>query len=195
MVDFYISAIEPYPQTYQMTFYSYLKEQGLLHKLDSPEELPTLRKKYRASYKKMYAKEYAKKRVHRVVIFSQEEYKRLKTACKNHRKPFSTFVRESALAYTFNGYILPNPSETKAVLLALKRYGVNLNQISHLCNYRSKVLSKDVERVQSNFGSLSKDIKRIYTQPIKIEDFVRDVLSKNPQYAPKIQKVLNDLKQ
>ncbi len=177
-----------------MNFYQFLRERGLLHMLEFPEELPLLRKEYRAYYKKMYAKQYAKKRVHRVIIFTPEEYARLLVASKNHGKPFSTFVRESALAYTSNGYILPDPAETKAVLVALKRYGTNLNQISHLCNSIQNVRSKEIIKVQDNFNMLAKDIKRIYTQPIQIENFVRDVVKKNPGYAPKIYHILDTLK-
>ncbi len=177
-----------------MNFYQFLQERNLLHMLEFPSELPKLREEYRAYYKKMYAKEYVKKRVHRVVIFTPEEYARLLAASRNHNKPFSTFVRESALAYTSNGYILPDQSETKAVLIALKRYGVNLNQISHLCNSIQSVRSKEIIKVQNNFNALAKDIQRIYTQPVQIEDFVRDVVKKNPDYAPKIYHVLNSLK-
>lgn len=178
-----------------MNFYQFLNERNLLHMLEFPEELPRLREEYRVYYKKMYAKEYAKKRVHRIIIFTPEEYARLKVASDNHGKPFSRFVRESALAYTSNGYILPDPTETKAVLVALKRYGVNLNQISHLCNSIQSVRSTEIIKVQNNFNRLAKDIKRIYTKPIQIEDFVLDVVQKNPNYVPKIYHVLENIKQ
>ena len=178
-----------------MNFYQFLNERNLLHMLEFPKELPRLREEFRIYYKKMYAKKYATKRVPRIVIFSPEEYALLKVASSNHQKPFSTFVRESAIAYTSNGYILPDSSETKAVLIALKRYGVNLNQISHLCNSTQSVRSTEIIKVQNNFNRLAKDIKRIYTKPIQIEDFVRDVVQKNPNYAPKIYHVLENIKQ
>lgn len=44
--------------------------------------------------KKVYNKEYRKHRVHRVIIFSKEEYEHLTTLAEKHRKPFSTLVRE-----------------------------------------------------------------------------------------------------
>lgn len=178
-----------------MNFYQFLKERELLHMLEFPEELPRLQEAYRVHYKKMYAKEYAKKRVHRIIIFSPEEYARLLVASRNHGKPFSTFVRESALAYTSNGYILPDPAETKAVLVALKKYGTNLNQISHLCNSVQQVPNKEIIRVRDNFNSLACDIKRIYTQPIQIEDFIESVVRKNPDYSTKIYRVLESLNQ
>lgn len=176
-----------------MNFYQYLNKNGLLHVLDGPSEnIDEIRKVYRKEYKKEYRRRYQKNRIHRVIIFSPEEFALLKKASKNHKKPFSTFVRESALAYVSNGYIIPDPSETRLVLVALKKYGVNLNQISHLCNSRKTVRSTEITNVQNNFKGLEKNIKSIYTKPIKIEDFIRDVIKKNPAYAHRIQAVLNN---
>ena len=179
-----------------MNFYQYLNKRGLLHILDeSPEKIDKLRKVYRKEYIKEYRKLYQKKRVHRVVIFSHEEFALLTKASKNHKLPFSTLVRESALKYLSNGYIVPDKAQTKKVLVALKRYGVLLNQIAYIVNATKSVSPYHIKKVQSNFQILETEVKRLFTEPILIEDFVREVIAKEPLYAEKIQSVLNELKQ
>ena len=175
-----------------MNFYQYLNKKGLLHLLDEPpEKIDELRKAYRKEYKKEYRKLYQKKRVHRVLIFSHEEFALLKRACKNHKLPFSTFVRESALKYLSNGFIVPDKAQTKHVLVALKRYGVLLNQIAYIVNAKKTVNPAHIEKVQKNFQALETDVKKIFTEPVLIEDFIREVIVKEPLYVDKIQSILN----
>ena len=83
---------------------------------------------------KNYQHEYRKRKVHRVIIFSQAQYKFLFELAKKQDKPFGTFVRELALAQGKNEYVLPSDEATRLVKILLIKYGTNLNQLAHIAN-------------------------------------------------------------
>jgi len=146
-----------------------------------------------ASEKSAYNKEYRKHRVHRVIIFSKEEYEYLITLAEKHRKPFSTLVRELALAQSKNQYLLPMDEQTHEVKIQLIRIGTNLNQISKIANSKNEISLDIIKKIQTEFSKLQKAIIAIYDKPLRISDLVRNTLIKTPNYADEIKAVLNQL--
>lgn len=177
-----------------MNFYQYLNNKGLLHLLDGPDEkLDEVKRIYQKENRKEYKKRYQKQRVHRSIIFTDEEYELLLKASKNHKMGFSTFVREASLKYLTNGYIVPGKEQTHKVLVALKRQGTLVNQIAHQVNASKRVNPSQIQAVREIFNAQEAELNQIFTSPILIEDFVREVISKEPKYIEKIQSVLNSL--
>ena len=175
-----------------MKFYKYLEEKDLLQILDgSPEEIDEMRKKFQIENRKQYLKEYHKERVHRIIIFSKEEYALLKKGSKNHKLPFATYVRRSALKYQSRGFIIPDEKETKKILVLLKRYGVLLNQIAYVVNSQKYVNKETFIRVKENFDSLEKELRDIIEEPIIIEDFISNLINNDPSYIDRIKTIIN----
>jgi hypothetical protein len=143
--------------------------------------------------KNEYQKEYRKHKVHRVVIFSQEQYQLLKKLSLQQQKPFTTMVRELALQQATNQFVLPLDEQTNEVKILLIRYGTNLNQISHVCNSTHKVTTEIIEEVQTNFLEMKKGIVKIYDEPIQVKELVRRTLIKKPEYAKEIKFILTEL--
>ena len=141
----------------------------------------------------MYNKEYRKHRVHRVIIFSKEEYEHLSALAEKHRKPFSTLVRELALAQSNNEYLLPLEEQTQEVKVLLIRIGTNINQIAHICNATKKISLDIIKKLQAEFSELQRAMIAIYDKPMRISDLVRNTLIKTPNYAEEIKAVLNQL--
>lgn len=178
-----------------MNFYQYLNKNGLLHILEEPaDRIDEIRRIYRTEYRKEYKKKYQKKRIHRVVIFTHEEYELIKQASENHKLGFSTFVRESAIKYLSNGYVVPDKEQVKSILVAFKKYGTLLNQIAFLVNSKKAVDLNQISAVQDNFHDLEKEIRQIFKEPITIEDIVLNIISIEPKYIDKIQLILNSYK-
>ena len=179
-----------------MNFYQYLNKNGLLHILaGTDDKIDEIRRIYRKEYKKEYKKKYQQERIHRVVIFTHEEYELLKRASDNYKLGFSTFVRESAIKYLSRGYIIPDKEQTKSVLVAFKRYGTLLNQIAHIVNSTKKADLHHIKMIQDNFSDLEKELKQIFTEPVPVDDLLKRVITKEPQYIDKIQSILNSHKQ
>ena len=179
-----------------MKFYKYLAEKDLLQILDgSPEEIDEVRKKFQNENRKQYLKEYRKERIHRIIIFSKEEFALLKKGRKNHKLPFATYVRKCALNYQSRGFIIPDEEETKKILVLLKRYGVLLNQIAYIVNSQKYVNKEILIRVKENFDSLENELRGVIEEPIIIEDFILNLINKDPAYINKIQTVINTHKQ
>ena len=143
--------------------------------------------------KKDYGKEYRKRKVHRVIIFSQEQYHLLLKLAQKQQKPFSTMVRELAIAQASNNYVLPLDSQTHEVKILLIKYGSNLNQIAHISNSKLEVSSESIAKIQVEFKALQKAITAIYDKPIRVNDLVRNTLIKTPSYASEIKAVLTQL--
>lgn len=178
-----------------MKFYEYLAEQGLLHILEGPpKRIDEMRAIFKKENRKRYVKEYRKKRIHRVIIFSQEEYDLLVQASKNHDLPFATFVRESALKYISRGFIVPDKDELKNIQVLLRRYGVLLNQAQFVINSQKYASPEQIRSIRKNFFDLEKEIRGIIESPIIIEDFIADLLKQDPSYRPKIQTILDSNK-
>lgn len=178
-----------------MKFYEYLAEKGLLHILQGPpERIDEVRSIFRKENRKQYLKEYQKKRVHRVIIFSKEEFALLKQASKNHALPFATFIRESALKYVSRGFIVPDKDELKKILVLLKKYGVLLNQITYVVNSQKFASPESLKNVLENFDALENEIRGIIESPMIIEDFIADLIEKEPSYHSRIQTLLNSTK-
>jgi hypothetical protein len=139
-----------------------------------------------------YQKQYRKHRIHRVIIFSKEEYQILLNLAKEHRKPFSTFVREVALAHVSNQYVLPNDEQTKAVQVLLIRYGTNLNQIAHVTNATFHISQEKIYEIQNQFQKLRQEVLDLYNKPIPVEQVIRDAITKHPEFKEQIALILND---
>lgn len=133
-----------------------------------------------------------KYRIRRLIIFSKEEYEMLLTKANLQRKPFGTFVRELALAKVKHEYIVPLDIQNHEVKLLLLRYGVNLNQIAHICNALGKISLAEIQKIQKQFSAMQQGIMKIYNAPIQVKDLVRHTLIKNPEYLGEIKKILNE---
>ena len=139
-----------------------------------------------------YQREYRKHKMIRVIIFSQNEYRILQNAAQEQQKPFSTFVRELALAQVTNQYVLPNAMQTKSVQLLLTRIGTNVNQIAHLANATLQISSEKIQSIQKHFSKIEEGIMDIYKKPVLVEDIVRASVKANPDYLKRIETVLKE---
>lgn len=144
--------------------------------------------------KNNYQKQYRKHRVHRIIIFSQEEYKILMGIAEQQRKPFGTLVRELALAQASNRYIIPYEKQTHRVKILLIRYGTNLNQIAHVLNSTKAFPKGGIDNIKKEFSKMQKGIMKIYNEPIQVKDLVHHTLIKNPDYLEEIELVLKEFK-
>ncbi len=139
-----------------------------------------------------YLRDYRKHRVHRVIIFNQEDYDMLLDLSKKYQKPFSSLVRELALAQANNQYLLPNEEQTKSVQFLLKKMGTNINQLAHVANATLELPHSGIEFMQKEFINLENDIKNIYHKPIIIEDIIKYAISTNPAYIKRIENILKE---
>lgn len=139
-----------------------------------------------------YLRDYRKHRVHRVIIFSQEDYDMLLALAKKYHKPFSTLVRELALAQANNQYLLPNEQQAKSVQYLLKKMGTNINQLAHVANATLELPYDGIQFMQKEFVKLENDIKNIYHKPIIIEDIIQYAISTSPAYIERIKNILKE---
>jgi hypothetical protein len=141
---------------------------------------------------KEYLRDYRKHRVHRVIIFNQDDYDMLLAVAKKYHKPFSTLVREFALAQANNQYLLPSEEQTKSVQYLLKKIGTNINQLAHVANATLELPHSGIQFMQKEFIKLENDIKNIYHKPIIIEDIIHYAISTNPAYVKRIENILKE---
>lgn len=175
-------------------FYQWLSQKkGIpLSKLDSLSnvEIKTLKLEYRKFSKKEYNKRYRLEKVHRIIIFSSEEFEFLKKAAQQHNHSFSGFVKNSSLAYLKQEFILPSPQQTREVLVAFTKYGVLLNQIAHVSNASNSIYSNQISHIQNNFKELRNQVTKIYTQPYKLDQVISQTLENEPSYIEQIRPIV-----
>jgi len=99
------------------------------------------------------------------ITLSQEEWKRIcERADKLHMKP-ATFIREISVFGEIKHY---DCSSVEKLMLAINRYGNNLNQIATVVNSSGSVYKNDVENLQNDMVSIKRAVE-IYLTELKYE--------------------------
>ena len=140
-----------------------------------------------------YLREYRKQKVHRIIIFSQEEYQQLLHLAKKLKKPFSTLVREMALAQANNVYLMPTNEQLSSVQYLLKKLGTNINQLAHVANATLELPHDGIQFMQKEFAKLESDIRKVYHKPISLEEAIKNALLDDPETIKQIEKILQRL--
>ncbi|MEZ5196391.1 MAG: plasmid mobilization relaxosome protein MobC [Bacteroidales bacterium] len=139
-----------------------------------------------------YLKEYRKQRIHRVIIFTPDQYNLLQKRARKYGKPFSTFVREMALSQASNQY-LSHDHKLKEIRLLLIRLGTNTNQLAHVANATFSIPHPGIEDLQKQFKSIHQEIMKVFQKPILVEDVVRNAISKDRNYIQRIETIIKEL--
>ena len=111
------------------TLSAYLKSKGVNDET-SILEVEELKKIYWKAYHKNYYQQRKKDYKRLTLRLTKEEYDRLQIHAKEYSDlSFSTFIKQSALAYLEQNYIPQNPQEISALTKAIRKIGNVINQV------------------------------------------------------------------
>jgi hypothetical protein len=99
------------------------------------------------------------------IYYSAEEWKRIcERAEKLHMKT-GTYIRKISVHGEIKHY---DHAAVEKLMIAINRYGNNLNQIATVVNSSGSVYKNDVENLQSDMENIKKAVK-IYLTELKYE--------------------------
>ena len=201
----------------QSSLSDFLREHGVSD-ATSKVEVARLKRVYWQSYHKAYYQE-RKKRHHRLTLrLSEEEYARLQSYAQEHEGiSFSTFIKQSALAYQEQGYIPRNPNAVHELVASIRKIGRVVNQVvqslHRIRRHRSdegnrqgetvtvdEILVKKWEReyafLVKRVGELEREVKAYMSSPPqKVGEVLVEVLEKDPSKIGEVRKMLDELEQ
>ncbi len=97
----------PRPPNNNSKLYAFLDQQGLIPN-GSAQEIANAKKEYKRAYQRKYRRKQRKERPEVTVILTKAEWKLLTDTATGHFFTLSSYLREAALAYTNQTYIVPN---------------------------------------------------------------------------------------
>lgn len=136
--------------------------------LNLPEEVSKRRRDNRNEYMRGYMKNVYRKTSRRIEsTFSEDQYRRiLDEAERSGRKP-SVFLREAALAYLDQRYLVPQDVESalRTLTLQLRSAGNNLNQIARYANTQKEASQALLQAARKCLQDMEDRITRFIENP------------------------------
>lgn len=202
----------------------FLKEHGVTD-VTPKEEIDQLKQKYWQSYHKEYYQE-RKQKHHRLTLrLNDKEYARLQAYAKMHeRLSFSSFIKQSALAYQEQGYIPRDPSVTNELVKSIRKVGRVINQVvqslHRIRRHRTekdkqedmkrvgegstvvvdeimlKKLEREYDFLVKRVGELEQEVQQyIVSPPQKVGEALMEILQRNPSKITEVRKLLDSIEE
>ncbi len=160
----------------------------------SKEEKEELKKQYR----KLYHKEYNLKRKTNLKLLqiwvTPYQYNLLSIDAEKLGLKVTDFVRSLIKNHKNNSYVLPDEVVLHDLIVCLTRIGTNLNQISHLCQYKKVVGYEQIQEVKRLFIKIE-ETTLAHFKPLHIEDYIKKEVDKNPYFIEILERIIEDYKQ
>ena len=136
---------------------------------ESPEKVAEGKKAYKRMYHKEYYHKRKEERPRLKISFDQEEYEELKAASEAHIQPLAPFIKDSALAYLNQSFLLPDEGDL-----------MYLRETLAFIGYDVKLLAERAEQLQEE--TLSKKYLYLAQWLTRIDQKV-EIMMLNPQPA------------
>lgn len=170
------------------TLKEHLASLGMLGKEVDNAVLDKVKKQYYKEYHRQYYKQYKDRRIRVETRFSKSEYALLKQSARRHHKRASTHLKESALAYMEQSYVVPDERLLQDLKLQIRAIGNNVNQIAYRAN-SSRGKAVDIQALFSQLNRLEKLIEEKLTSPLLMKEAIREAV----QYSRITQSDLREL--
>lgn len=129
------------------------------------EQWQEAKKLYRKYYQKEYLKSYRIKLKRVEVLFSIDEYKKLKNIAENYQEKPTTFIRKSCLAYIQSKAFLPLNENLEESKMLIRKSSNNINQLVYLSHSQKSISNERFEAIINEVKQLENVIHTLYTSP------------------------------
>lgn len=111
---------------------------------------------------------YRKNRKEYILILSPEQALIVEAMAKEKQMSVQEFIKELLkTTESSNGYVVPNDSQLKNLVLEIRKIGSNVNQITKYINTAKNVSVHDIQRLKERLTQLEYLIIRALTTPPK----------------------------
>ena len=116
--------------------------------------------------------EYRKDKKYLNCVLSKEEFKKIKTNSKSHWKTPTTYLRESAIAYSKQKFLIPEniKEQLERFIFILRSIANNINQIVKHINTKHSAWKAEIIEIKNTVHWLESLIKSFIENPEKHND-------------------------
>lgn len=175
------------------TFYQYLQRMGLLEYDASPSVIAEAKREFRKAYQQDYQKNYRKKKVRKDLYFSPQEFNRLSSLARKHKKPVSKLCKELIFGYMDKQFILPDDQQVRNLELYLRGVTNNINQLVRYIHQRKDLHYEDIVSIQNQVNEIEGVISRNFRTPDDLEGFLKNLLEQNPSSIYTLENFINKI--
>lgn len=153
---------------YLSTLQEYLEESGVLEN-GTDEEIAAAKKEYQRRYQAQYRRTRRQTHPETTVTFTRDEWNFLKEVAKRHNQSLPKFIKQAALAYQTQQYIVPDEQAVARIeqLLSLARTDT-LIIAKHLRRLNQQEIAEAYEALADRYTQLEEKISRQLRQPQRV---------------------------
>ncbi len=144
----------------------------------------------RKEYQKNYRKKYLEKKVRKEIIFSSDEFRKIKQKALENKINISAFIKETVISSLNESYFFPHKQTLHKLQLLILQIGNNINQIAkHTNSVRTCGIFK-AQKIWNNLNLLEAKIEKFVTGN---SDFLLTLVDKtenNPNFIYEIECIL-----
>jgi len=164
----------------------YLDQNGVLEHGDDLA-IKAAKKAYRKSYQRAYKRHQRSQRKEYQIQLSKEENKRICEQAKKHQLSSSKFIKNAALAYLQNEYLVPDNERIAQLEYLLSVAYSSIRQVAE----KSPQLSHDYEQLSKTIERLEREVTQALRHPPSLEMLIVKTVKNNPDFRKILAHILN----
>ncbi len=134
----------------------------------APEVIEEAKKQYRQQYLKEKQKEFRETHIRKELFLTKKEFGFLKHHAEKHQIKLSRFIKNAAIAYLKNEYLLPDDTQVRNLELETRRIGNLMNQIVRHIHASECITDDDVRMMKLQLQALEQKISSALRNPQKV---------------------------
>ena len=170
--------------------FDFLRSRGLLDN-GSPEKIETATQEFRKQQNKERLQKFRASNSRQEISLNAADLELLTKQAENHGLKLGTFIRKSALAYLKTEYLLPENNRIKELEIGIRRIGNQINQLlRHV--HQFGFTPDNQKELREKINQLEDKVSYALRQPLPLNEFLRQLLKRKPEYIHELKQVLND---
>jgi len=167
--------------------YQYLQSEGVLE-TGSDEAIKAARKRYWAQYKAAWRRNKRNTSKSFEIIMNPKEHARIQGAAKMHKRSSTSYIKEAALAYSQQLFLVPDITVVYEIKEALSL----LSYALHDALDESYVNNGNLAEVIGIMTAFETKIYPLITEPVLLEQAIRKALQQKPDYQNELVNLINN---
>lgn len=172
------------------SIWQYLDESGVLEN-GTEEEIQQAKKEYWKIYQRQYKRKMRKTKRQVVLWFSQREIDQLKKVMKGYRNSFPQFVKQGAMAYANQRYLVPDIHMVGRIEQHLSLIRQSVHELSERDSNNWFSDTKRYRRIEKMLNSLQSELVDRLRNPMLLKTYLRGLKENDPDQLKEIKQILD----
>lgn len=172
------------------SIWEYLDATGVLEN-GTEEEIQAAKKEYWRIYQRNYKRRMRREQRQVVVWLSKIEQSELEAVSGNQKPSLPTLIRERALAYTRQRFLVPDPLLVGRIEQHLSLIRQSIRELAERDTDNWFSDTKRYRRIEQMLKRLETELIRQLRHPELIKDFIKHAKTQNPELLVELREMLD----